>query len=90
MVQLLLAKGADPNAKDREGKTPLMCAQEPGLWGRREEAVVTLLRPCSEAQLTKIEAEPSRMADSCTNETVVELLEEGCNANKMRISHLLC
>ncbi|EON65772.1 hypothetical protein W97_05011 [Coniosporium apollinis CBS 100218] len=77
MVQLLLAKSADPNAKDREDKTPLMRAQEPGRWGRRDEAVVTLLQSCSEAQSTKIGAEPSRMAESCTNKAVVELRVEG-------------
>ena len=30
VVQLLLAKGADVNAKDREGKTPVDRAQQTG------------------------------------------------------------
>lgn len=30
MVKLLLSSGADVNAQDREGSTPLMCASEHG------------------------------------------------------------
>ena len=80
LVELLIAKGAEVNHRESDGRTALMYAAENG----DTQAVNALLRSGASVNLADNEGETALMkaaASSCTEETVRALLSAGADLN---------
>jgi len=80
LVELLIAKGAEVNHRESDGRTALMYAAENG----DTQAVNALLRSGASVNLADNEGETALMkaaASSCTEETVAALLSAGADLN---------
>lgn len=78
LVELLIAKGAEVNHRDSDGRTALMYAAENG----DTQAVNALLRNGALVNLADNEGETALMkaaASSCTEETIKTLLSAGAD-----------